>query len=188
MSAIAPIPDPPIPSTDHDVPLAPQAPPAPLAIASAPVTVNVGMPLLIAPQRQGYPLIVRALWYVLVGWWLVALTIVAGYALIVFTFGLALPIAFALFNRVPQLLTLRVRSVRYAVEMRDGVAALVERNPDQIRWWWRALYFPVGIVVGAVWVVVAWVLSVLPLTWPITMPLGIWMLDRTDTVITLQRH
>ncbi|MDP9440879.1 MAG: hypothetical protein M3P34_01585 [Actinomycetota bacterium] len=73
------------------------------------VQVNVGTPVVVT-AGGGPPFVVRALWYVFVGWWLSALVIVLGYALTATIVGI--PMAFALFNRIPQLLTLRARTVR----------------------------------------------------------------------------
>jgi uncharacterized membrane protein YccF (DUF307 family) len=53
---------------------------------------------------EGFPFLVRAIWFVLVGWWLSLLTIKVAFLLsasIVFS-----PIGFWLINRVPAVLTL----------------------------------------------------------------------------------
>ncbi|HMQ34977.1 MAG TPA: YccF domain-containing protein [Chloroflexaceae bacterium] len=53
------------------------------------------------PQR---PLLLRALWFVLVGWWLSALWMAAAWALCTVIVGL--PFGFWMFNRVPAVITL----------------------------------------------------------------------------------
>jgi uncharacterized membrane protein YccF (DUF307 family) len=63
------------------------------------VTYGGVMPV---PQHN---FIVRALWFLLVGWWLVAAWLSIAYVAAVFIVGL--PLAFWMFDRVPALLTLR---------------------------------------------------------------------------------
>jgi hypothetical protein len=45
------------------------------------------------------------------------------------------------------------------------------------------MYLPLGLVLGLVWLTVAWVLSLLI----ITLPLSVWMINRAPTVITLEQ-
>lgn len=172
------------PRDERHQPVAPQAwqPNAPSTQA---VTVNVGlpaMPMMLTPPK-GPPFVVRALWYLFVGWWLSALMIVAGYALIGAIVGI--PLAFALFNRIPQAMTLRPRTSRYRATMEGGVFYLALTNEAQRPWYWRALYFlAVGWWFGAVWLLSAWVIGLLI----ITLPISFWMYNRTGGVMTLQRH
>jgi len=49
--------------------------------------------------------LLRALWFVFVGWWLAGIALTIGYALCMTIIGL--PLGFVLFDRVPALLTLR---------------------------------------------------------------------------------
>ncbi|MCS6827799.1 MAG: YccF domain-containing protein [Caldilinea sp.] len=52
-----------------------------------------------------YPVLVRALWFIIVGWWLAAIALSVGYFLCMTIIGL--PLGFWIFDRVPGLLTLR---------------------------------------------------------------------------------
>lgn len=49
--------------------------------------------------------VVRALWFIFVGWWLAAIALSVGYFLCMTIIGL--PIGFAIFDMVPGMLTLR---------------------------------------------------------------------------------
>ena len=147
------------------------------------VNVNVAMPTIqFNAARHGHGFFVRALWFLAVGWWLSGLMIVAGYVSVATL--VLLPVGLWFLNRVPQAQTLRERSREFTSEFRDGAIVFTEGTIKQVAWYWRLLYLPLGLVLGAVWLVAAWILGVLL----ITLPLSIWMIDRATGVITLQRH
>jgi uncharacterized membrane protein YccF (DUF307 family) len=56
-------------------------------------------------QVQQHNILLRALWFVLVGWWLTALALALGYLLCVTIIGM--PLGFLIFDSAPALLTLR---------------------------------------------------------------------------------
>ena len=90
-----------------------------VAPPTAPVNLNAQAPQMVIAQRQGPGFLARAVWFVLIGWWLTAIVIVIAYVLALSILGL--PFAFYLFNRIPAFLTLRGRSKTYEVEtMADG--------------------------------------------------------------------
>lgn len=149
------------------------------------MNVNVNSPIMpmIVTAPASPPLIARVFWYIFVGWWLSAVLIVLAYVLMVTIIGI--PVAFALFNRIPQALTLRARTVQYGVQVRDGVTYLTTSTEQQRPWYLRALYFVlIGWWFGAVWLVAAWLIGVFIITLPITF----LMYNRTSAVMTLQRH
>lgn len=131
----------------------------------------------------GPGLLVRAIWFLLVGWWLSGVVIGAGYALCATIIGL--PLGFMLFNAVPMVVTLRPRS-RYAVAVHDGGAMWVAGSgPAQRPVLVRAIWFLcIGLWVGAAWLVVAWLLCVLI----VTLPIGLLMMNRVGAVMTLLRY
>lgn len=148
------------------------------------VHVNVAPPtIMVAPASEGHSLIVRALWFVCIGWWLSAFAIAAGYFLVYTIIGL--PLAFMLFNKLPQITTLRARNRQWTAEVRNGVTVLTTRHTDQYNWALRFLYFvAVGWWLGAVWLAAAYLLQFLLITIPITL----WMYDRAPAVMTLHKH
>ena len=164
----------------------PTAPPAPLQpAAAAPPTVAVSntMVLMLGNPSNGPGFATRALWFVFVGWWLSGLVIVLGYAAALTVVGL--PLAFWLFNRLPQAQTLRPRTLNWQVTSANGTTVVRQAHVAQRAWWARALWFVlVGWWLGAIWLTVAWVLSLLILP----LPLSIVMVDRTPGIMTLQRH
>lgn len=146
-------------------------------------TVNVGGPnIIITTQKRSVPFVLRAVWFLAIGWWLSAVFILVGY-LCCLTVILA-PVGFWFLNRIPQAQTLRMRNSDFHVTQKDGVTFLTEGRTRQLPWYYRALYFPVGLVIGAFWLTLAWIVS-LPI---ITLPLSIWMIDRAPKVISLQRN
>lgn len=56
-------------------------------------------------QVQQHNILLRALWFVVVGWWLTAIALALGYALCLTIIGI--PLGFVLFDAAPALLTLR---------------------------------------------------------------------------------
>src|SRR4051812_16294217 len=77
------------------------APPAAITPAQAPSIV-------IVQGSHGPGFLVRAVWYVCVGWWLTGLALALGYIAGLTVIGL--PVAFMIFNKSGTMLTLRPRS------------------------------------------------------------------------------
>jgi uncharacterized membrane protein YccF (DUF307 family) len=152
-------------------------------VTNVSTTVNVGGPnILITTRKQQVPFILRAIWFLFIGFWLSAIFIFVGFLCCV-TVILA-PVGFWFLNRVPQAQTLRMRNTEFHVTERDGVTHLTEGRTTQLPWYYRAVYFPVGLVLGFFWLSLAWIIS-LPI---ITLPLSVWMIDRSPAIISLQRN
>ncbi len=125
------------------------------------------------PPDRGPGLLIRALWFLFIGWWASAVAIGVAYFLCVTIIGL--PLAFVIFNQLPLILTLRPRSIGTAG---DGTA-------EQLPWWVRGIWFVlVGWWLGAIYLAVAWFLCVII----ITLPIGLWLMNRVGAVMTLLRY
>jgi uncharacterized membrane protein YccF (DUF307 family) len=125
------------------------------------------------------PLWLRALWFVLVGWWLTLITLTIAYLCLLTIIGL--PAAFWLFDRVPLVLTLKPRSEWSA----DEVTGTIGQGPEQVSLVVRALYFVfVGWWLSGIWIVAAYAFCVTIIGIPVT----IVMLNMLPTVVTLQRN
>jgi uncharacterized membrane protein YccF (DUF307 family) len=148
------------------------------------VNVSVGGPTIIVAQAgNSVPLIARVMWYLFIGWWFAPLVMIAGYLLTITIVGI--PLAFALFNKVPQALTLRPRTQTLRVNANGGVTTLSHEHNAQLPMWQRALYFLfVGSWLGWIWIALAYVIGLGVITFPLTL----WMLDRIGGVMTLHRH
>jgi uncharacterized membrane protein YccF (DUF307 family) len=121
----------------------------------------------------------RALWFLLVGWWLTLFTLTIAYLCLLTIIGL--PAAFWLFDRVPLVLTLQPRSEWAA----DEVTGTITQGPEQLSLVVRALYFVfVGWWLSGIWIVAAYAFCVTIIGIPVT----IVMLNMLPTVVTLQRN
>jgi uncharacterized membrane protein YccF (DUF307 family) len=122
-------------------------------------------------------LILRVIWFVLVGWWLAGILSVVAWALNATIIGL--PFGLWIINRLPLAATLRSPSSLYRVD--EGVLrAGREQHPLLI----RAIYFVlIGWWLSGIWMAVAYAL----LLTIIGMPGAFWMYGRIGAVTTLYR-
>lgn len=140
-------------------------------------------PVVTGRRSEGHGIIVRALWFVFIGWWLTAAVNVVAYLIALTIIGL--PVAFMIFNRLPSVLTLRPRTVHTTHEVKSGIAYVTESTVAQRGFLGRAAYFIViGWWFGAFWSALAWLLCILLLT----LPLGVMMYNRLPAVMTLRRY
>src|SRR5215208_7290618 len=97
-------------------------------------------------------LILRVIWFIVVGWWLTGILSVAAWALNATIIGL--PLGLWIINRLPLAATLRPASSQYRVE--DGVLRPgIEQYPLLL----RAIYFVlIGWWLSGLWMVVAYAL------------------------------
>lgn len=148
------------------------------------VNVNVAMPSIqMNTMAKGHSLVTRFLWFCFVGWWLSALFIALG---VFFTWTVVLmPLGFWFINRIPKAQTLRERSRQFKTEFKDNSIVFTEGTRDQHPWYIRAPYaLTVGAIAGIAWLSVAWVFGILI----VTLPLSIWMIDRTPMIMTLEKN
>ncbi len=134
-------------------------------------------------QSGGPGCLVRAIWFIFVGWWLSGLAIALGYLAAITIIGL--PLAFYIFNRIPAITTLRSRTQTFTAEQVGGQTVVRAQTVPQRPLWIRAVYFVlVGWWLGALWLAVAWICSVLI----VTIPVALLMYNRIGAVMTLLRY
>ena len=122
-------------------------------------------------------LILRVIWFILVGWWLAGVLSVIAWALNATIIGL--PIGLWIINRLPVAATLRSPSTVYRVD--EGI---LRPGRDQHPFLIRAIYFVlIGWWLSGVWMAVAYAL----LLTIIGMPAAFWMYGRIGAVTTLYR-
>jgi uncharacterized membrane protein YccF (DUF307 family) len=163
--------------------------------ADVPPTHDVTLPAISVPadstvtvtvqhETRGPGLLIRALWYIFIGWWLSGVVSVAAWLVGLTVIGL--PLTFWIFNRLPTVLTLRPRRTSTtSTADAAGNVHIVHQDHPQPAFWKRALYFIcVGWWFSAIWIVIAWILGVLI----ITIPLAVMMQNRLPAITTLHRY
>ncbi|HEU5012442.1 MAG TPA: YccF domain-containing protein [Roseiflexaceae bacterium] len=133
----------------------------------------------IVVPNNGPNLLLRAVYFILVGWWFSGIWAVVGWLLCVTVIGL--PLGLYMLNRLPQVVTLKPARRDWVV---TPTGRIVDVDVRQRPFLLRALYFVlVGWWLSAVWIVAAWALHASI----IGMVLGFWMFDRVPAIITLAR-
>ena len=140
-------------------------------------------PLLVVPSAEPH-LVFRAAWFILVGWWLSQITILAAWILNVTLIGL--PAGIWLLNRIPQVATLKSsrKSIQIRTDDATGLRVVERADRPQRPFWQRALYFLLlGWWFSLIWLEVAWLLGILI----VTLSLSFWVFGATGKVTTLRR-
>lgn len=123
-------------------------------------------------------IIVRAIWFILIGWEITAVWLLVAWILNVTV--VFLPVGLKMISLTPKILTLK--DIQKAKEMRDGEIRSVDSEQRSISL--RAIYFVlVGWWLSLIWMVVGYLLCLTI----IGLPFGIWMLNRLPEVTTLYR-
>jgi uncharacterized membrane protein YccF (DUF307 family) len=134
---------------------------------------------VVIQRNDGAGLLVRALYFVLIGWWFSAVWAVVAWVLCVTIIGL--PLGLYMLNRLPQVVTLKPSRSDLVVTPAGQVVRLEAR---QLPFLLRAIYFVlIGWWLSAIWLAIAWALHVSI----IGMLLGFWMFNRTPAVVSLAR-
>jgi uncharacterized membrane protein YccF (DUF307 family) len=123
-------------------------------------------------------LLLRAVWFVFIGWWLGLL-----WTLVAWLFNLTLiglPVGVMMLNAIPTVMTLRPRNAQQ-IQLASHGSVMVQR-PLQHPLPLRALWFVfVGWWASFVWMMVAWAFGASL----ILMPISFWMFNRVPTITTL---
>jgi len=135
--------------------------------------------MMVEPNR---PFLVRAVYFVLIGWWLTWLWINVAWALNATL--ILLPLGLWMLNRVPQVLTLKPMAVEAEVRVQGGRVTVYHRNVRQHGCFLRLLYFLlIGWWASLVWANAAWLLCASI----VGLPIGLIMFDYLPAVTTLMR-
>jgi uncharacterized membrane protein YccF (DUF307 family) len=134
---------------------------------------------IIVTRNDGASLLVRAIYFLLIGWWLSGIWAVIAWLLCVTIIGL--PLGLYMLNRLPQVVTLKP-SPRDLMVTPSG--QVVEMHSRQRPFLLRAIYFLlIGWWFSALWLAIAWALHVSI----IGMVIGFWMFNRTAAIVSLAR-
>ncbi|SDW80148.1 Uncharacterized membrane protein YccF, DUF307 family [Haloarcula vallismortis] len=118
-------------------------------------------------------LLVRAVWFLLVGWWVTGIWLSVAWFLNVTIIGL--PLGIKMINRVPLVLTLKRRD-QLVTESAGG-----SQHSLLVRGVWFVF---VGWWASGVWTGVAYALSVTI----VGLPLAIWMYNKLPFVVSLYQY
>lgn len=133
-------------------------------------------------ERPGFPWMLRALYFVFIGWWFTLIWINVAWAANATVIGL--PLGLWMLNRVPQVLTLRpvaVETHAYVVGDRLYVRSTGVR---QHFWFVRLLYFAlIGWWLSLLWSNVAWFFCATI----VGLPIGLAMFNQLPAITTLAR-
>ena len=133
--------------------------------------------------KTGPPILVRIVWYLLVGWWVTGIAMAIAWLAAIVIVGL--PLSFWLVNRIPTMLTLRPRREEYLVVTgTDGVTRMQKLATQQTGVLLRIVYFVlIGWWLSALWMAGSYVLMLTILG----IPLGMLMVNRIPFVFSLHR-
>ncbi|MEO7912967.1 MAG: YccF domain-containing protein [Roseiflexaceae bacterium] len=134
---------------------------------------------IVIQRSDGAGLLIRALYFVLFGWWFSAIWAVVAWVLCVTIIGL--PLGLFMLNRMPQVATLKPARTSLLV---TSTGEVVHLDVPQVPFLLRAIYFLlIGWWFSAIWLAVAWALHVTI----IGMLVGFWMFNRVPAVVSLAR-
>jgi uncharacterized membrane protein YccF (DUF307 family) len=137
-------------------------------MATSPVVVESSAPNIV----------IRLIWFILVGWWLGGIVSAIAWFLVVIIIGL--PIGLWLINRLPSIITLRPQEQQWHVDERGALRQGQPQHPFLL----RAVYFLlVGWWLSGLWLAAAYALLVII----IGLPISFWMYGRIGAVTTLYR-
>ena len=120
-------------------------------------------------------LLLRAVWFLLVGWWATGIWLGAAWLLLVFI--ITIPIGVKMINAVPLVLSLKSPSREFVDQEM--------RSPRQRNLLVRAVWFVfVGWWASLVWMAIAYIFTVTI----VGIPVAIWMYGKLPAVVSLYRY
>lgn len=125
-------------------------------------------------------LLVRAVYFLLVGWWATGIWLGVAWLLNLTIVGI--PLGIKLINRVPLVLSLKRRPIAVTA---DATGRITESNRPQRSLLVRAVYFLfVGWWASGVWLGLAYLASLSI----VGLPLAVWMYGKLPFVVSLYRY
>ncbi len=138
--------------------------------------------VVVQVQERAPGLLIRAVWFIFVGWWLGQLAVLSAWVLNVLI--ITLPLGLYILNRLPQVFTLRPSSQSWQIQAAgEGVTVVKSVDISQRDFWLRAVYFLlIGWWFSLIWLEAAWLAGVTL----ILLPLSFWMFAKAAAVTTLR--
>ena len=135
-------------------------------------------------HKSGSNLLVRFVWWLLIGWWASGIVVAIAWFALVTIIGI--PVGIWLINQLPSILTLRPRTRVWTMgQDAEGRTVIHERGLPQTAWPIRGLWFVlIGWWASAIWMGLAWLIQLTI----IGLPLALLMFNRTPFVASLYRY
>lgn len=133
------------------------------------------------PVREStqYSLILRAVWFLLVGWWAVGIWLSVAWLLTITIIGI--PLGIKMINWVPMVVSLR-RKQAFTIVADDRIE---RQGPHQHNLVLRGVYFvAMGWWASGIWMGIAYLFTISI----IGLPVAVWMYDRLPFVVSLYRY
>jgi uncharacterized membrane protein YccF (DUF307 family) len=128
-------------------------------------------------------LVVRAVYFLLVGWWASGIWLTVAWVLNLTIIGM--PLGIKMINKVPLVVSLKARPVRNEIVDADGTVTVRQTNREQRSLVVRAVYFLlVGWWASALWMGLAY-LATLSI---VGLPVAIWMYGKLPFVVSLYNY
>ncbi len=147
---------------------------------SAVAQIYAARPMFQAPSLVGGFYLIRAVWFLLIGWWLGLIWTIVAWLFNLTLIGL--PVGALMINAIPQIMTLRTKgpALRTVHVGPEGAMVTLRRSQQPLAL--RAIWFLlVGSWASLLWMLTAWWFCATI----ILMPIAFWMFDRVPTISTL---
>ncbi len=134
--------------------------------------------------KSGNGLLVRAIWWLFIGWWASGIAVALAWLCLVFI--VTIPAGIWIINRIPTVLTLRPRTRTWTIgQDAEGRTVVAEGGRGQVPWYLRGLWFVlIGWWASGLWMVTAWLVQLTI----IGLPIALLMFNRTPFVASLYRY
>jgi hypothetical protein len=131
---------------------------------------------------KSHGIIVRALYYIFIGWWFGLLWALLSWVMYATVIGA--PLGIKMLNRVPGAISLKAREKELRVTAEPSGYHVEQARLKQRTWWVRLIYYPFGLVFSLLLILLAWLLC----AFLVTLPLGIILFNKVPAVASLARQ
>lgn len=134
-------------------------------------------------QGNQHSLVIRAIWYLFIGWWATGIWLTIAWLLNLTVIGI--PFGIKMINKVPKLLTLKNTQKSHIIATDETGTNVKTRGTEQRSLVIRGIYFVfIGWWASGIWMVIAWLVSLTI----IGLPLAIWMYNKLPMIVSLYRY
>lgn len=146
-------------------------------------SVNQEVNVSIETQNRNPSLFVRAIYFLLIGWWLAGIWLSVAW---LFNVTIVLmPVGIKMINKTPKVLSLKEQGIENEVMEKDGNVTVRQNNKEQHSLLLRGVYFLlVGWWASGILMGLAWLASITI----IGLPLAIWLYGKLPYVVSLYRY